>query len=65
MHKKFSYHHTKFLQSVQGIGAYTTLIGVNMASKHNVNLVPHKPGLMHYSHGFTFHVMIIVAIIPR
>ena len=47
------------------IGTYGSFIGMNMTSKHNINLVLHKPWLKHYPHGFSFHVVIFVAIIPR
>lgn len=35
-----------------------------MTRKDDINLVLNKPGLKHDSHGFTFHVMIVVAVIP-
>ena len=44
---------------------YRSFIGVNMTSEHHVNAVLHEPWLEHYSHGLAFHVMIVVAIIPR
>lgn len=43
---------------------YRTLIGMNMTSKDNVNFVLDKPGLEHNSHAFSFHVVVIVAVVP-
>lgn len=44
--------------------AYGSFICMHMTGKHNVNLVLNKPRLKNYSHGFSFHVVVIVAIIP-
>lgn len=43
---------------------YRAFIGMNMARKHNINFIFNKPWFIHNPHGFTFHVVIIVAIIP-
>lgn len=43
---------------------HRSFITMNMTSKDNVNLVLDKPWLKHDSHGFSFHVMVIVAVIP-
>jgi len=42
---------------------YRSLISMNMAGKDNIDFVLHKPGLIHYSHGFPFHVMIYITVI--
>lgn len=52
------------MQLVVGTCTYRSLIGMNMTSKHDINFVLDKPWLIHYSHCFTFHIVIIVTIIP-
>ncbi|KAJ0943535.1 hypothetical protein HanPSC8_Chr03g0105841 [Helianthus annuus] len=37
---------------------------MDVTSKHDINLVLYKPRLVHYSHAFTFHIVIVVAVVP-
>lgn len=43
--------------------SYTSLIGMDMASKDKVNFVFHKPLLKHDSHALSFHVVVVVAVV--
>lgn len=44
--------------------AYRSLVGMNMAGKDKIDLVLNKPGFKHHPHAFSFHVMVIVTVIP-
>lgn len=44
--------------------AYRAFVGMNMTSKYEINLVLHEPWLKHDSHGFTFHIMVTITIVP-
>ena len=46
------------------MSTYTALIGMDMARKYNINFVLYEPWFKHHSHGFSFHIMIVVAVIP-
>ena len=35
-----------------------------MPCKHEIDFVLHEPRLVHHSHAFTFHVMVVVAVVP-
>lgn len=43
---------------------YRSFIGMDMASKYDIDLVLNKPGLELDSHGFPFHIVIVIAIVP-
>lgn len=45
------------------VWTYRSFVGMNMPGKDYINLVLHKPFLIHYSHGFPFHVMMYVAAV--
>lgn len=44
---------------------YRSFIGVDMTGKDNIDLVLNEPRLEHHSHGLSFHVVVLVAVIPR
>ena len=46
------------------VAAYCPLIGMHMSCKYEINFVLDEPRLIHHPHGFTFHVVIVVAIVP-
>lgn len=54
----------KILKNARSKRDYRSFIGVNMTCKNHIYFVLNKPWLIYYSHGFAFHVMIAVAVVP-
>lgn len=44
---------------------HRSFIGMDVTGKYYINFVLNEPRLKHYPHGFSFHVMIVVTVIPR
>ena len=45
--------------------AYRAFISVYMAGKNHIYFVRNEPLLVHNSHGFSFHIVVVIAVIPR
>ena len=62
-----------FHRSAQAIGdvvfnigeTFGSLIGMDVTGQDQVNFAVNKPRLKRYPHALTFHVMVVVAVVPR